>query len=475
MQGRPGLVSIYALTCWLPFETGCVHYSARPLNPPVIEDQYRNRSLYNPELASFVRSKPTKGSTNWPPAVLDLDSLTLVAYFYQPDLDVARARASAAEAAVITARQRVNPSFSGDAGYSRNPASAITYAAVPTFTIETAGKRAYRTLQAEKLAEAARLSFVEAGWQVRNRVRAATLAYLFAQWRLDLLHSESSVREDLVEILEKRRAAGEAATPDLDIVRADVSATQVTMRQAEGEAALSLSSLESACGLPPSSLNEIAIAFPALDTPPSEQELPIRTIQRAGLLHRADIRRTLTEYAAADALLRLEIANQYPNITLSPSYAFQEGFAAYTLGVGLSALPILHRQQGPIAEAEAQRRHVETQFNALQSHAIGLMEEALRQYRAALSEWREAEDKLVHVQQDREAAALAAMRAGEGDRFEVDVARLLTIAAGRTRLDALQRAQTALGALEDSMQHSLDRKGELPEPTLTSPRIEAKR
>ena len=452
-----------------------MHYTARPLRPPGIEDQYRARSLNSPDLAAFVRLQRGNPSLAWPPAALDLESLTLVAYFYQPDLDVARARASAAQAAAITARQRVNPSFSGDAGYSRNPESAVTYAAAPTFTIETAGKRGYRTMQAEKLAEAARLGFVEAGWQVRSRVRAAALAYLFAQRRIELLRSEAGVREDLVEIFEKRRAAGEAATPELDIVRADRSATQVTMRLAEGEVAENLSSLETACGLPPSALTGIAIAPAALEAPPPERELPIRAIQRAGLLHRADIRRTLTEYAAADALLRLEIANQYPNITLSPSYAFQEGFADYTLGIGLSALPILHRQQGPIAEAEAQRRQVEAQFRALQSRAIGQMEEALRQYRAALSEWKEAGDTFLHIQQEREAAARAALNAGEGDRLAMDLARLLTIAADRARLEALQRAQTALGALEDSMQHAFDGREALPAPSLSSPLAEAKR
>jgi outer membrane protein, heavy metal efflux system len=215
VRERLARISISVCIFWLPPETGCVHYIAGPLNPPVIEDQYRIRSLNNPELAAFVHLQPNKGSTNWPPAVLDLDSLTLVAYFYQPDLDVARARAAAAEAAVITARQRVNPSVSGDAGYSKNPESVITYAATPTFTIETAGKRGYRTLQAEKLAEAARLSFVEAGWQVRNRVRAAVLVHLFAQRRLDLLRNESGVREDLGEIFEKRRAAASSCDSDI--------------------------------------------------------------------------------------------------------------------------------------------------------------------------------------------------------------------------------------------------------------------
>lgn len=454
-------------------QTSCVHYVARPLNPPKIEDQYRGRTLDNPALAAFVRGQNEQSLATWPPASIDLDTLTLVAYFYQPDLDVARGKFAAAEAGLITARQRVNPSISGDAGYSKNPESAVTYAIAPIFTIETAGKRGYRIMQAEQVAEAARLSFVEAGWQVRSRVRAAMLTYLFAQRRLDLLRSESSVRADIVEIFEKRRAAGEAATPDLNVVRADLSATEVALRQGEGEITQTLSAIETSVGVPPSALARIPIAFATLETPPSEQSLPMKQVQRAGLVHRADVRRTLAEYAAADALLRLEIANQYPNIELSPSYAFQEGFADYTLGIGLSALPILHRQQGPIAEAEAKRRQIEAEFLALQSRAIGEMEQALRQYRSALTEWHESEDKFLQVQREREAAARAALAAGEGDRLAVDVARLLTMAAQRSRLDALQRAQTALGALEDSMQHSLDGGG-LREPEIKSPRAEVR-
>ena len=466
------------LTCLLPlllvFQSSCIHYSARPLSAPAVENQYRARTLTSPDLAAFMRSQPGSSVTTWPPDSLDLDTLTRIAYFYQPDLDVARAKFAAAEATVMTARQRVNPSVSGDAGYSRNPESAITYAVAPTFTIETAGKRGYRILQAERTAEAARLSFVETAWQTRSQVRAALLAYLFAQRRFDLLREELTVREDVVEIFEKRLAAGEASTPDLNVVRAELSENQLTLRREEGEISQSLSALETSAGLPPSSLAGVKVTLATMEQPPSEEALTMKRVQRAGLLNRADIRRTLAEYAAADALLRLEIANQYPNIELSPTYAFQEGFADYTLGIGLNALPILHRQRGPIAEADAQRKQIESEFLALQSHAIGEMEQALRQYRAMLKEWHESEEYLLRVQHDREAAARIALEAGEGDRLAFDVARLLTVAARKSRLEALQHAQTTLGALEDSMQHPLIGGTELPEPAIRSPRGEVK-
>src|SRR5439155_26883856 len=107
----------------------------------------------------------------------------------------------------------------------------------------------------------------------------------------------------------------------------------------------------------------------------------------------------------ADALLVLQLACQYSDIPLRPAYSFQEGFPSYTLGTAIGSLPIFHRNQGPIGEAEAQRRQVEARFIALQAQAIGQMERALRQYRAALAELDRAEGGFLKQQQEREGAA----------------------------------------------------------------------
>ncbi len=174
------------------------------------------------------------------------------------------------------------------------------------------------------------------------------------------------------------------------------------------------------------------------------------------MLHRADIRRMLAEYGAADARLRLEIANQYPNVSLTPAYSLQEGFAAYTLGSAIDSLPIFHYNQGPIAEAEAARAEIRARFVALQAGAIGDTESAIRQYRAAVQQWLEARDHLQVVQHQRESAVLAAFHEGEADRLDLTLARSFTLAADQTRLDALLRVQNALGALENAVQVPLE-------------------
>ena len=149
---------------------------------------------------------------------------------------------------------------------------------------------------------------------------------------------------------------------------------------------------------------------------------------------------------------------------------FEEGFARYVLGAALQPVALFHRNQGPIAVAEAQRLEAAARFEALQAQAIGEMERALVQYRAALDEWRDANDRLVGVQRDREDAARRALAAGEGDRLSLATVRLQTVTAARARLDALTRVQTALGALEDAMQQPLEAALSVPDPTRVSPR-----
>ena len=179
------------------------------------------------------------------------------------------------------------------------------------------------------------------------------------------------------------------------------------------------------------------------------------SVQKAGLLHRADVRRSLIEYEAAEARLRLALANQYPNITLSPAYAFQEGFPAYTLGSVIESLPVFHRNQGPIAEQEALRQQLETQFSALEAKIVGDTDLALRRYNTSVREWREAQDKVTALQQQREDAVIVAFRAGDKDRLDVAQARLETLTARRSQTEALIRAQNALLSLEDAVQSEI--------------------
>src|SRR5262249_44869840 len=328
--------------------TGCAKYHTRPLKPPDLERAYHARSLDNPALQKYVEASVGSTQTAWPPRSVDLKTLTLIGYYYSASLDVARAQLSAAEAGIQAAHARINPGLVGSAGYDRNPESHFDRSIGPSFTIETAGKRGYRILRAEAEAESAWNTLAEASWQLRSSVRTALVNHLLAAARLELTEREVQVRSEIVEIFEKRVAVGEAATPELDIYRVNLITANAALRRSRGDVTETRAALASIVGVPSEVLSAVTWQAPGFETPAQPAAVPVSAVQRAGVLHRADVRRSLSDFAAADASLRLELARQYPDLVLGPTYDFEESFARYVLNVTLEPLALFHRNQGPI-------------------------------------------------------------------------------------------------------------------------------
>lgn len=439
---------------------GCVKYQARPLDPPHAEQQFRARSIHDPGLAAFLK----RG--DWPPAELQLRDLYGVALYFSPDLDVARAHLLSAEAAITTASTRPNPSIGIGGGYTNAPESPLVFYFTPSVVMETGGKRALRTLQAGKLAEAARVEVAETAWRVVSRVRAAWLDYAMARATVDVLNNEIAARNETIAILERRLNAGEGSRPDVETARAALIGVQVEARAATTAVNEAMANLAAAMGL---------VNLPPVDTrtlPATPAELPLNDVQKAGLLHRADIRRSLLDYAADEATLQLEIAKQRPDIQLNPGYNFDEGHHKISFGPGFD-IPVFNRNKGPIAEADARRAEAEAGFNALQAQAIGEMETALAKYRGARAELDDAERGLLAISKTRLAAMQRAVAAGEEDRLSLAGVRVEGAVAARARLDAERRVQAALGALEDAVQQPLEPGVTLPDPMTKPVRTES--
>ena len=449
--------------------TGCYHYKAQPLLPPVLEHQYRSRSLIDAGLREFMDAQPVGKPASWPLSELNLETLTNVAFYFHPDLDAARARIATAESAVITASMKPNPTVNGSVGYTDAGPSPFVLRFGLDWPIETAGKRGYRTERANHLTEAARISLGETAWQVRSRVRSALLEHLLASRELELLRREIAIRREAVGIYEKRLAVGEASRPEVDTSRTALTLLQVSMQRAIGAERETRAALEASVGLAPGALEGVGLAWSSLDQPPAEERVPIRNVQRAGLLNRLDIQRLLAEYAASESALQLEAARQYPDIRIAPGYSFGDGNNSYFVGPAF-VLPLRDRGKGTIAEAEARRADIAARFLAQQATAIDQMERALIRYRAAWAELRDADSLVKNLLEDREPRMQRQLQAGEADRLALVSVRVDGVVAGRTRLSALRAAQSALGALEDAVQFPLEAGVALPPVPIVSPR-----
>lgn len=432
---------------------GCAarRYQAAPIVPTETASRFQSRNLSDPRLQAFVEKNLGQPTTASPPRTWDLRTLWLAAQYFNPALEAARARVAESEAAVVTAGARPNPTV-GIAPGVPSPYLLTLDFAVP---IETAGKRGYRIQSARSVNQAAQFDLADTAWRLRTGVRAALLDYLLASRNLDLLRSDEQIRDEQVRLLDERFAVGEIPRPDLDLARIQLSQTRLAISNAEGQVAQAKAALAAAVGISVAAFQSVEFSWPGLESPPSAESLSAQQLQRDAVLNRLDVRRSLAQYGVAEADLQLEIAKQYPDLAIGPGYTYEEKNNFFTIGIS-TTLPVFNRNQGPIAEAEARRKGVGVAFLEKQAQVIAESEQALAVYTGAVKEFTEADVSLRNLQDQQEQTMRRAVGVGQEDRLALSGVRIESSVTARARLDALHRALTALGSLEDAVQRPLD-------------------
>jgi len=448
-------------------------YRPQPLWPAETASSLESRTLLDPGLQPFTQRNLGHEFGAWPPKAWDLRLLTLAAFYFSPALKAARARVGAAQAAIVTAGARPNPTLSLTPGIP-SPYLLGFDLGLP---VRTAGKRGYALNEARNLSEAAKLDLAERGWKVRSGVRTALLDHLTAVRNLTLLRSEEETRTQQVRLLTQRLQVGDIARPELEAGQLALVSTQVAVRAAEGRVDETRAALAATVGLPVSALEGIELSWPDFEQPPSAQSLSPQLIQREAVLNRLDVRRALAEYAAAEAALQLEVARQHPDFQIGPGYQLEERNSFFTVGL-TATLPIFNRNQGPIAEAEARRREAAASLLGTQAQVIAQGEVALARYRAALQELNEARASLAKLQQEREQMTERSVQVGESDRLTLNAVMLDRSAVAQAWFAALVRTQRRLGELEDAVERPLG-PGDIPPlipqtPALRDPTQEVK-
>jgi cobalt-zinc-cadmium efflux system outer membrane protein len=433
--------------------SGCATLRYRPV--PIVPTQTAStlevRSLGDSGLHAFLEKNVGHAVTPWPPKTWDLATLSLAALYFNPSLETARARVAESQAAIVTAGARPNPSLSITPGIPSPYLFNLDFS-VP---IETARKRGHRIQIARSLDEAARFDLADSGWKVRSGVRLALLNYFLTSRSLDLLRSQEQIRGEQVNILEQRFSLGEIARPEVDLARIELSKAHLAINTIEGQLAEAKAALAASIGIPAAGLQGLDFSWTDLDYPPSAESLSPREIQRDAVLNRLDVHRSLAQYAAAEADLQLEISKQYPDLQIGPVYTYEERNNFFVIGLS-TTLPLFNRNQGPIAEAEARRKEAAASFLERQAQVIAGGERALALYTAALKELGEVDQSLGKLQDSQLRMMQQAVRLGEEDRLSLNGVQIQSSVLARARLDALERAQSALGELEDALQRPLD-------------------
>ncbi len=439
--------------CSLLLLSGCARFEPKPISPAQTAAQLEGRSLTNAALKTFLEKNLQHELTNWPHARWDFDMLTLAAFYYHPDLAVARAQWNVAQAGDKTAGGRPNPTLSLTPGFdaTHNPGLSPWFPGLSfDLPLETAGKRGHRIAVAEHLSESARFNLAAVAWQIRGNLRTRRLEFAAAYERVQLLTDQLSLQEHILQSLEQQADAGAIAKSELAARRVALQKARLDSADAASQGVEAQLRLAEAVGVPVRAFNDIRLALEPVKDSVAGDDLTSAEVRRAALQNRVDILGALADYAAAQATLQLEIAKQYPDVHLNPGYQFDQGDNKWSLGLTFE-LPVLNQNQGPIAEAAARREEAAAKFNAVQAKALVEIERATAMLRVAKANLTTLGALAAAQSQQRESVE-AQIRAGALERLDLLNARLELASAQLMQFDGRVKLQQAAAALEDAVQ-----------------------
>jgi outer membrane protein, heavy metal efflux system len=450
------------------FLAGCAKekYVAKPINPQQTTAKILAKDPLSTDFKAYLIKQGYK-QTEIPFASWGINELTASALFHHTKLDIAKAQLGLANAQLETASQKQNPTLNGSLARSNQKNDDIrpwAYGLNVEIPIETTGKRAIRIEEAQHLAEVARIDVADAAWQLRSQLAQDLTRHHENTARQKLLQQEVEIQSAIVKMLEKRVALGALSNTELSAAKLIAQKTQFSLEAEQAASQEIRANLAANAGLSLEKLSQIAVKPLEIEPTLAKQAENLRpeafkSLQEKALLNRLDIRRGLEKYAAAEAKIKLEVAKQTPDISISPGFIFEFGDSIWSLGfsslLNLLNTNQLNTSQTLIAEATQLRQVEGAQFEALQAKVIGDLSMAHARYVAAQLNLAAAKSQQA-MQQVYKQMINKQFAAGALDRLELAQASLLVKLADSQVLTAQFDALRAANEMEDLLQMPLE-------------------
>ncbi|WP_036302756.1 TolC family protein [Methylotenera sp. L2L1] len=436
---------------------GFLEYIAKPIDQQAVIQKFENKTPDSERFKQYLAYNNYQLNT-FPITHWGLDELTYCSLFFHPSLDVARAQWRAAEASQSSAGARPLPNISGSYGKGDNAnedISPYTYNLSIDIPIETANKRNIRIENAQHLSESAKLEIAQTAWNLRTQVAATYYELQLNQAQLRALSKELTYRQEIVDLYQKRQDLGLASKIELSYSKLLLQATNAALNAQQQNKGVLTAKLANNLGLPLSQVQQMAFAeSPTPDAVIAAAQQSLATdVQSKALLNRLDLRVALERYAQAESRLKLEIAKQYPNITISPSYTYEFGSKVWSLGLS-SLMTFINKNKFAIAEAKQLREVEAAQFESLQSSVINEAHTArakLMQTQQSLTD----NQRLYALQQDNTKRMQSLFTSGEIDRLELTIAKLEELMSEKNLVLANFQMHTSINNLENTLQQPL--------------------
>jgi cobalt-zinc-cadmium efflux system outer membrane protein len=450
--------------------TGCAteKYQAKPISVDKTTLKILSKDPYSPDFLDYL-NKQGYQETNILHREWGVDELTLCALYFHPKLEVTKAQLGLAIAQVKSASQKQSPTLTGSLAHSdlsNGDKRPWAYGLNIEIPIETTNKSEVRLEEAEANVEAARMDIADTAWQLRSDITKTLIALEQNFSNIELLQEKLANQDETYNMLQKRLDKGLASKTELSIVQFAQLKTQSEINISKAHSEEIEAVLASNVGLSLDKFKQINLKPLNIDDTLA-QKISIldtnfvnKSLQETTLLNRIDIRRSLAKYKAAEAKVKLEIAKQIPDISLSPGIAFEYGDSIWSLGFS-ALLGLTNKMQIQIEEAKQLREVEGLQFEALQSQIISDLSQAYTNYASNKAKL----DQTI-IQQKNQSQQFQKLQkqfdAGLIDRLELKQAKLNNIILQQQVSEAKFELLKATNNIEDVMQHPIYNSFELP-------------
>jgi outer membrane protein TolC len=200
------------------------------------------------------------------------------------------------------------------------------------------------------------------------------------------LSKELNQKDVFVNLMQKRVQLGMLSNTELHAAKLQQQKVLFALNAEKAKTAEICATLASDVGLTVEQFSKLTLKPLDIDATLTQQAAYLSSqtaqkLQESALLNRLDIRRSLEKYAAAETNIKLEVAKQTPDISLTPGYAFEFGDKVWSLGF-TTLLKLLNKNPTLINQAAKLREIQGAQFEELQAKVIGDLEQNLATYAA---------------------------------------------------------------------------------------------
>lgn len=417
------------------FLTNCSFkaYETKPLKNEKIIDKITDKDPESPLFKAFLNNQDLNDS-QLPIKEWGLKELMLCALFYNPKIEIAKKEWNIAKIQEVVAPIKAPSSFGFEAGRQTSGKAENSRNAIGlnlTTLFETADKAKIREEKAKNQSLVKRLELRKLVWDIKTDLTLNFIRYQQQILNLQVLRNEIKFQNEILNMVRKRKTQGLSSSLDSNLNQIELNKNIQKLNEEQYQLNETKSKLAAIIGLSPEKFNVMRLAIINYDeqiegfTKILDDETKQQDIINLGLFNRIDLRIALAKYAVSESQLKLNIANQYPDIKFSPAYIFDYGASKWLLGI-TSIIPTIEKNKYLVEEAKNLRDIESLQIEKIQTTIINEIAKLRDNYTIAKDLVRKDIEDL-SAATELESSIESKFRQGEIDRIEFTQQKLITM------------------------------------------------